>query len=175
MEYMVNVNLSDISLDFNSESDDELISNLSFNNTNKTGGSGIDGTIPLYMYIVTSVINILIFIIGTFGNILVIVAVTTVRDMRTPTNLFLLNLSVSDILVLLICQPAGLLEFYGKDRWFLGELMCKYKLVDISSVTLWCLLGVSKTSGYDVERIGNHWIPSSALSEISPKAQTTVF
>ncbi|XP_060581654.1 QRFP-like peptide receptor [Ruditapes philippinarum] len=81
--------------------------------------------IPIYLYIIVSLVNAVIFIVGTFGNILVIIAVLKFREMRTPTNMFLLNLSVADILVLLICQPAGLVEFFGKDRWFLGQIMCK--------------------------------------------------
>ncbi|XP_060595691.1 orexin/Hypocretin receptor type 1-like [Ruditapes philippinarum] len=43
--------------------------------------------------------------------------------MRTPTNVYLLNLSAADVLVLLVCQPAALLEFFGKDRRFLGDEM----------------------------------------------------
>jgi hypothetical protein len=82
--------------------------------------------IPLYIYIISSLLNATIFIIGTFGNILVIVVVLKVRNMRTPTNVFLLNLSAADVLVLLVCQPAGLLEFFGKERWFLGKIMCKF-------------------------------------------------
>jgi hypothetical protein len=81
--------------------------------------------IPTYLYILVSLVNSIIFIIGTFGNILVIIVVLKVQEMRTPTNVFLLNLSVADVFVLLVCQPAGLLEFFGKDRWFLGEFMCK--------------------------------------------------
>ncbi|XP_045188440.2 QRFP-like peptide receptor [Mercenaria mercenaria] len=81
--------------------------------------------IPLYIYILASLVNAVIFLVGTIGNIFVIVVVIKVRNMRTPTNVFLLNLSAADVLVLLVCQPAGLLEFFGKDRWFLGELMCK--------------------------------------------------
>ncbi|KAL4231045.1 hypothetical protein ACF0H5_008628 [Mactra antiquata] len=82
--------------------------------------------IPLYIYICVSVVNAIIFIVGTFGNVLVIVVVLRVREMRTPTNVFLLNLSVADVMVLIVCQPAALLEFYGKERWFLGEVMCEY-------------------------------------------------
>ena len=48
------------------------------------------------------------------------------RDMRNATNVFLLNLSVADLLVVLICMPSALAEFYGKDVWYLGPIMCKY-------------------------------------------------
>ena len=93
-----------------------------FNNVTR---SGDDPFIPLYIYILVSVLNTLIFIMGTFGNFLVVLVIARVRNMRTPTNFFLLNLSVADILVLLVCQPAALMEFFAKDRWFIGAAMCK--------------------------------------------------
>jgi hypothetical protein len=31
---------------------------------------------------------------------------------RSSTNLFLLNLSIADLLVLLVCCPSGMLEMY---------------------------------------------------------------
>ncbi|WAR21628.1 TRFR-like protein [Mya arenaria] len=42
--------------------------------------------IPLYMYICVSIVNVIIFLVGIVGNILVIMVVIKVRDMRTPTN-----------------------------------------------------------------------------------------
>ncbi len=47
------------------------------------------------------------------------------RDMRNATNVFLLNLSVADLLVVLICMPSALAEFYTKDVWYLGPVMCE--------------------------------------------------
>ena len=82
--------------------------------------------IPLYIYVLVSVINGLIFLFGLGGNFLVVIVIVKSRSMRTTTNFFLFSLSIADILVLLFCQPAALLEFYGKDRWLIGEFMCKY-------------------------------------------------
>ncbi|XP_064617180.1 QRFP-like peptide receptor [Liolophura sinensis] len=45
--------------------------------------------------------------------------------MRVPNNFFFASLSIADLLVLVICQPSALLEFYAKDRWYLGTAMCK--------------------------------------------------
>ena len=90
-------------------------------------------TIPLYLYLIVSIVNALIFLVGTTGNSIVILIVIKIREMRTPTNVFLLNLSGADVLVLLVCQPAALVEFFGKDRWFLGKFMCKY----IKVVYMW--------------------------------------
>lgn len=110
---------------------DDLGVNSSFENFNFNDTGGYENKadhglyIPLYIYITVSIVNAFIFVVGTTGNIMVILIIVKVREMRTPTNVFLLNLSVADVLVLLICQPAALIEFFGKDRWFLGKFMCK--------------------------------------------------
>ena len=46
--------------------------------------------------------------------------------MRNATNMCLLSLSAADMLVLCVCMPSALVEFYGKDVWYLGETLCKY-------------------------------------------------
>ena len=51
--------------------------------------------------------------------------VVTYVDMRSSTNLYLANLSVADLLVLLICLPSGLAEFHSQEEWFLGDIICK--------------------------------------------------
>ncbi|WAR21407.1 GPR54-like protein [Mya arenaria] len=81
---------------------------------------------PLYIYIYMTIINAVIFLVGVFGNTLVILVVCRVRSMRDPTNYFLLTLSVADLCVLLVCQPVAIMEFYAKERWYIGSFMCKY-------------------------------------------------
>lgn len=81
--------------------------------------------IPIYIYVVVSALNAIIFICGIIGNLLVVLVIAQSRNMRTPTNFFLLSLSIADMLVLLFCQPAALMEFYAKDRWLIGNVMCK--------------------------------------------------
>ena len=100
-----------------------------FDNLNRSYSQEADQPyIPLYIYVLVSVINGFIFLFGLGGNFLVVIVIVKSRSMRTTTNFFLLSLSIADILVLLFCQPAALLEFYGKDRWLIGEFMCKYFL-----------------------------------------------
>lgn len=49
------------------------------------------------------------------------------KDMRNSTNIFLTNLSIADLLVLLICTPTVLVEVNTRpETWVLGEEMCKY-------------------------------------------------
>ena len=101
------------------------MSTPTINRTSVVAGPDNHPYIPLYMYILVSVFNTAIFILGTFGNVLVLLVIVKVRNMRTPTNFFLMCLSIADILVLLVCQPAALMEFFAKDRWFIGRAMCK--------------------------------------------------
>ena len=83
--------------------------------------------LPIYITIYVTILNIIIFVVGIVGNVLVILVVSRVRDMRTSINLYLANLSVADLLVLLVCQPSAMIEFYAKDRWYLGPVFCEYQ------------------------------------------------
>ncbi|CAL1531466.1 unnamed protein product, partial [Lymnaea stagnalis] len=80
---------------------------------------------PLYLYIYVTLMCAFIFFVGVIGNILVVQAVIRIRSMRRRMNYFLVCLSVADLLVLLIALPSGLQEFYGKERWHIGDPMCK--------------------------------------------------
>jgi hypothetical protein len=82
-------------------------------------------TTPTYLYVWITLVNVIIFIIGSLGNCLVIAVVFKFREMRTSTNWCLINLSISDLLVLAICQSSALTEFFAKDRWLLGDILCK--------------------------------------------------
>jgi hypothetical protein len=85
---------------------------------------------PAYVFVVVTVIYVVVFVLGTLGNVLVIVVVCTLKDMRTPTNVFLVNLSVADLLVLLVCMPSALVEFHAREIWLLGAAMCEYLNLD---------------------------------------------
>ena len=100
--------------------------NMSDLSANETGAPH-PGT-PFYVFVWVTILNAVVFLVGLVGNVLVIVVVTRVREMKTSTNFCLMNLSIADLLVLLICQPAALLEFYGQEKWVLGDFMCKYAL-----------------------------------------------
>ena len=67
-----------------------------------------------------------ILVVGLIGNCLVPVVIWNNRDLRNSTNLFLLNLSVADILLLCVSMPTVLVEIHSEPEvWILGEFMCK--------------------------------------------------
>ncbi|XP_064630050.1 growth hormone secretagogue receptor type 1-like [Lineus longissimus] len=97
--------------------------------------NGLGGQTPDYslfatplLYITITVTFFYVFVLtfGIFGNIMVIFVVFKNKDMRNSTNLFLVNLTVADLLVLVVCTPIALAEFYNKDVWYLGAGMCKF-------------------------------------------------
>ncbi|KAI8486219.1 hypothetical protein Bbelb_361190 [Branchiostoma belcheri] len=74
---------------------------------------------------VVTVVYCVIFVVGVSGNMLVGMVVWKNVDMRTPTNFFLVNLSIADLLLLLVTMPVALLETWIPEPWLLGRFMCK--------------------------------------------------
>lgn len=66
-----------------------------------------------------------ILLLAVVGNALVIMTLVQNRRMRTITNVFLLNLAVSDILLGVFCMPFTLVGTLLRDFVF-GEIMCKF-------------------------------------------------
>lgn len=66
----------------------------------------------------------IIFLLSIFGNSLIIVVLVRNRRMRTVTNLFLLSLAVSDLMLCLFCMPFTLIPNLMKDFVF-GSTICK--------------------------------------------------
>lgn len=65
----------------------------------------------------------LLFLLSFIGNSLVIVTLVQNRRMRSVTNIFLLNLSISDLLLAVFCMPFTLIPTLLKDFVF-GFGMC---------------------------------------------------
>ncbi len=67
---------------------------------------------------------LVIFVLGVAGNALVVAAVARNRQMQNPTNVFIVNLAVSDILMCLFAVPFTPLHSF-MDEWIFGEALCK--------------------------------------------------
>ncbi|ELT89517.1 hypothetical protein CAPTEDRAFT_108837 [Capitella teleta] len=92
--------------------------------------------IPLYC---------LIFILSLVGNILVIMTLVQNKKMRTVTNVFLLNLSVSDLLLTVFCMPFTLVPTLLRNFIF-GQEMCiliRYIQAVTVAVSVFTLVSIS--------------------------------
>ncbi|CAF2988709.1 unnamed protein product [Rotaria socialis] len=72
------------------------------------------------------IIYSLIFTIGFVGNIMTIFIIAFNRHLHTPTNYYLLNLAVSDLMMLLCNLPLEMLEIYNRE-WPLSSVFCKLR------------------------------------------------
>jgi len=82
--------------------------------------------LQLYLRVTCLICLSLIFVVGTIGNVMVMMVISCARDMRTSTNIFLVNLSIADLLVVVICTPTALIEVtHHPERWILGFYLCK--------------------------------------------------
>ncbi|CAG9863962.1 unnamed protein product [Phyllotreta striolata] len=94
------------------------------NSTNFTDGAY--PVFPGYIRTTSMVFCIVIMCLGVIGNVMVPIVIFKTKDMRNSTNIFLVNLSVADLMVLLVCTPTVLVEVNSRpETWVLGREMCK--------------------------------------------------
>ncbi|XP_054767412.2 alpha-2Db adrenergic receptor-like [Lytechinus pictus] len=66
-----------------------------------------------------------IFLVGTLGNLFVIVAVILSKRLQTTTNVFIVNLAVSDFLTALFL-PVHASTLLSKSSCYIPDLLCKF-------------------------------------------------
>lgn len=126
-------------------------SDLSTSNvTTNATSTPVPPTMPYALWQAILLIIILsIITVGTIlGNILVCTAVAIVRKLRTPSNLLIVSLAVSDLLVALLVMPfAATYEVMG--RWVLGHTFCDtWTSLDVmlctASILNLCMISVDR-------------------------------
>ncbi|VDM05812.1 unnamed protein product [Schistocephalus solidus] len=74
-----------------------------------------------------SAIYIIIFILGLAGNLSLLWLILSNRSFHTPTNYYLVNLSISDLLVLLLGLPHDLYTMWSRYPYLFGETGCRVR------------------------------------------------
>jgi len=80
--------------------------------------------IPVWEVSIKVVFYAIGFLLALVGNIIVILIVVLNKRMKTTTNVFLLNLAVSDLMVGCFCMWVHLGNSITKE-WPFGEYVCK--------------------------------------------------
>ncbi|GIY62571.1 hypothetical protein CDAR_596231 [Caerostris darwini] len=75
-------------------------------------------------HIILGMTIILLGIISLSGNGVVLYLMATVRSLRTPANLLVMNLAISDFSMLAFMMPTMAPNSFG-ETWVLGSLMCE--------------------------------------------------
>ncbi|XP_066499437.1 neuropeptide Y receptor Y8b [Hoplias malabaricus] len=74
--------------------------------------------------------------VGLLGNACLVVVILRQKEMRNVTNIFIANLSCSDILMCIICLPSTVI-YTLMDTWILGETLCKLSpFIQCSSISV---------------------------------------
>uniref|UniRef100_A0A8C4SJV0 Neuromedin U receptor 3 n=1 Tax=Erpetoichthys calabaricus TaxID=27687 RepID=A0A8C4SJV0_ERPCA len=96
-----------------------------------------------------SLIYLVIFVTGVSGNLLTCAVIGKHKKMRTPTNLYLFSLAVSDLLVLLFGMPLEIYEMWQNYPFPFGEGGCYFKTFLFETV---CFASVLNVTALSVER-----------------------
>jgi hypothetical protein len=78
---------------------------------------------PFWLLVVVAVFGSVTSVLTVLGNILVMLAFFLDRQIRQPTNYFILSLSVSDFLIGLLSMPILTIYIYAKE-WPLNAIIC---------------------------------------------------
>ncbi len=88
-------------------------------------------------------------IVGTFGNLIVLIIIVKYKKLRTVQNLFIASLAIGDLLVCGFVMPFGVYELITNQKWYLGGILCRiWTSVDLITMvgTIWslCVLTVDR-------------------------------
>ncbi|GFQ84471.1 g_PROTEIN_RECEP_F1_2 domain-containing protein [Trichonephila clavata] len=75
-------------------------------------------------YSIAAVCLFLIMVFGCFNNFVVIVVVAGTKKLRTPMNVILLNLSISDFIISLFGTPMSFASAINRN-WIFGPFLCE--------------------------------------------------
>nr|XP_015813887.2 neuromedin-U receptor 1 isoform X2 [Nothobranchius furzeri] len=99
---------------------------------------------PLFFPVTT--IYLLIFLTGLSGNLLTCAVIAKHKKMRNPTNIYLVSLAVSDLLVLMFGMPLEIYDLWENYPFPFGEGGCYFKIFLFETVCFASILNVTVLS-----------------------------
>ena len=83
-----------------------------------------------------------------FGNLSVCYAVYRNHRLRTPTNMFVVALAVSDLLISICCMPFSVVTLY-RGRWIFGATFCRFHgvaffMLSMISLSIMGIIAISR-------------------------------
>ncbi|GFO32112.1 neuropeptide y receptor-like [Plakobranchus ocellatus] len=87
------------------------------------------GQQPLYAQVIIVLMYVLIIIVAVGGNLLFSYVIVMRAKMPSVTNLFLLNLAISDLMKAIICNPFTFMANLIWNYWPYGEFMCPVDVI----------------------------------------------
>ncbi|XP_023269828.1 neuromedin-U receptor 2-like [Seriola lalandi dorsalis] len=102
---------------------------------------------PFFLPVTT--VYLLIFLTGLSGNLLTCAVIAKHKKMRNPTNLYLVSLAVSDLLVLLFGMPLEIYDLWQNYPFPFGEGGCYFKTFLFETI---CFASILNVTALSVER-----------------------
>lgn len=94
-------------------------------NSSSLGVGAGDFTEAVEFRITKIALYVVVFVLSCVGNSLVVIVIIGVKGMRTPPNLFILNLALCDLITPVVGIPLDLAIEELDHKWPFGKAMCK--------------------------------------------------
>lgn len=100
-------------------------------------------------FLPVAAVYLLIFLVGLSGNLLTCAVVAKHKKMRNPTNLYLVSLAVSDLLMLAFGMPMEIYDLWQNYPFPFGAGGCYFKTFIFETV---CFASILNVTALSVER-----------------------
>jgi allatostatin A receptor len=120
-------------------------SNFLSETTVETEGMQLSERMTLIVSIIVPILFGIIIVIGLIGNALVVVVVSANKQMRSTTNLLIINLAIADLLFIIFCVPFTASD-YVLTYWPFGDVWCRivqYLIVVTAHASVYTLVFMS--------------------------------
>lgn len=97
-------------------------------------------SLPLHTVVISTLFYALTSVVGLIGNSLVIIIVCFNKSLQHNTNYCLVNLSVADLILIIVCMPSAIVSRKELIYFHLKKLFNKYLKSNIEIINLFILI-----------------------------------